>query len=190
MAVYFTKSLAKEKMKLIKRPFYLESLINVKDIPDIKMFLTDCDGCLTDGGMYYSEKGDELKKFNTRDGMGFKILREQGIITGIITSEKVELNRRRAEKLKLDILEEGCTNKLEVVIRICNDYKVDLKNVCYIGDDVNDIELLKAVGYSCSPVDANQIVKDSVDYVANKSGGAGVIREVADLIFASKNQIM
>ena len=62
-------------------------------IPEIKMFLTDCDGCLTDGGMYYSEKGDELKKFNTRDGMGFKCLREQGVITGIVTSENVNLNR-------------------------------------------------------------------------------------------------
>lgn len=65
------------------------------------MFLTDCDGCLTDGGMYYSESGDEMKKFNTRDGMGFKLLRDKGIITGIITSENVELNKRRAESLNL-----------------------------------------------------------------------------------------
>ena len=81
----------------------------------IKMLLTDCDGCLTDGGMYYSEKGDELKKFNTRDGVGFSLLREQGIITGMITSENVSLNRHRAEKLKLDILEMGCNDKVEAL---------------------------------------------------------------------------
>ena len=89
------------------------------EMPEIKMLLTDCDGCLTDAGMYYSEKGDELKKFNTRDGMGFKLLRERGIITGIVTSETVELNRRRAAKLKLDILEEGCQDKLSAVKRYC-----------------------------------------------------------------------
>lgn len=81
---------------------------NSGKILDIKMLLTDCDGCLTDAGMYYSEQGDEMKKFNARDGMGFKILREAGIVTGMITSENVELNRRRAEKLKLDIFVPGC----------------------------------------------------------------------------------
>ena len=70
---------------------------------EIKMFLADCDGCLTDGGMYYSEKGDELKKFNTKDGLGFRLLHEKGIVTGVITGENVELNRRRCEKLHLDI---------------------------------------------------------------------------------------
>lgn len=81
-------------------------IVAEKKIPEIKMFLTDCDGCLTDAGMYYSEHGDELKKFNTRDGMAFAILRSKGIITGIVTSENVDLNRRRAEKLKLDVLKQ------------------------------------------------------------------------------------
>ena len=117
------------------------------EIPEIKIFLTDCDGCLTDGGMYYSEKGDELKKFNTRDGMGFALLRERGVVTGIITSENVDLNRRRAEKLKLDILESGCKDKLTTIKRICDERGIGLANVCYIGDDINDIETIKAVGY-------------------------------------------
>lgn len=152
------------------------------EIPEIKIFLTDCDGCLTDGGMYYSEKGDELKKFNTRDGMGFALLRERGIITGIITSENVDLNRRRSEKLKLDILESGCRDKLKSLRRICNERGISLSNVCYIGDDINDIETIKAVGYGCCPADAMQEVKKAADYVTNAIGGTGVIREVVEKV--------
>ena len=148
------------------------------EVPEIKMFLTDCDGCLTDGGMYYSEHGDELKKFNTRDGMGFSLLRQRGIVTGIITSESVDLNRRRAEKLKLDILEAGCKDKLGTIKRICEERGIDMANVCYIGDDINDIEAIKAVGYGCCPADAMPDVKAVADYVTAAKGGEGVIREV------------
>lgn len=156
-------------------------------IPEIKMFLTDCDGCLTDGGMYYSEKGDELKKFNTRDGMGFKLLREKGIITGIITSENVDLNRRRAKKLKLDILEEGCTDKVAAVKRICEERGIDIKNVCYIGDDINDVDIMRIVGFGCAPADAVPQAKAVARYVSKVRGGEGVIREVIGVILNGKN---
>lgn len=148
----------------------------------VKMFLTDCDGCLTDGGMYYSEHGDELKKFNTKDGMGFSILREKGIVTGIITGETVELNRRRAEKLKLDILETGCKDKAAVVKNLCKKYDVSLENVVYIGDDINDLEVMKIVGYGCCPADAMSQVKEVAKYITKAKGGEGVIREVVNYI--------
>lgn len=151
-------------------------------IPEIKMFLSDCDGCLTDGGMYYSEKGDELKKFNTRDGMGFSFLRERGIITGVVTGEDVELNRRRAEKLKLDIIEMGCKNKLQAILKVCNDYNIVLENVCYVGDDINDIEAIQAVGYGCCPADAVPEVKSVAQYITRAKGGDGVIREIVNKI--------
>jgi len=153
-------------------------MLDTDSIPEIKLFLTDCDGCLTDGGMYYSENGDELKKFNTRDGMGFRLLREKGIITGIITSESVDLNRRRAEKLKLDILEAGCKDKVLAVKRICEERGIDLKNVCYVGDDINDVELLKIVGFGCAPADAMAEAKEAARFITNAKGGEGVIREV------------
>lgn len=156
--------------------------IQENTVPEIKMFLTDCDGCLTDGGMYYSEKGDELKKFNTRDGMGFALLSEKGIITGIITSENVELNRRRAEKLKLDILEAGCGDKLAAVRKYCERYGINMKNVAYIGDDINDLDVIKAVGLGCCPADAIQPVKAAAKIVTDAHGGEGVIREVAEII--------
>lgn len=152
-------------------------------IPEIKMFLSDCDGCLTDGGMYYSEKGDELKKFHTRDGMGFALLKGKGIITGIITSENVDLNRRRAEKLKLDILEAGCQNKAEAIERLCRQYHILPENVCYIGDDLNDVQSLKMVGFGCCPSDARIEAKEAAKYVAAAKGGEGVIREVVDMLF-------
>lgn len=154
-----------------------------KAFPEIKMFLTDCDGCLTDGGMYYSENGDELKKFNTRDGMAFKMLREKGIITGIVTSENVDLNRRRAEKLKLDILEVSCMDKAGVVKKLCQKYNIDLKNVAYVGDDINDLEALKMVGLGCCPADAIQEVRKYAQFVTKAKGGEGVIREITDLLF-------
>ncbi len=152
------------------------------EIPEIKMFLTDCDGCLTDGGMYYSEQGDELKKFNTRDGMGFALLREKGIVTGIITSESVDLNRRRAEKLRLDILESGCKDKAAAIRRICEEHSIDLQNVCYIGDDINDVEAINLVGFGCAPADAMPDVRSAADYVTQVKGGEGVIREVVEKI--------
>ncbi len=148
----------------------------------IKMLLTDCDGCLTDGGMYYSEKGDELKKFNTRDGMAFAMLREHGIITGIITSENVELNRRRAEKLKLDELHMGVKDKLAVVQELAEKYDISLDEIAYIGDDVNDLPVIKAVGFSCCPKDAVGEVKKAADHVSEVCGGHGVIREAAEMI--------
>lgn len=176
----------------------VEALMKKKDnhiskstIPEIRLFLSDCDGCLTDGGMYYSEQGDELKKFNTRDGMGFALLRKQGIITGIVTGEDVDLNRRRAEKLKLDILEMGCKDKAGAINRICQEYGISPENAAYIGDDINDIDALKIVGFGCCPSDAAPQVREVAKYVTKADGGKGVIREVAEMILSKtlqKNQ--
>ena len=154
-------------------------------IPEIKLFLTDCDGCLTDGGMYYSENGDELKKFNTRDGMGFALLKKQGILTGIITGENVELNRRRAGKLNLDFLEQGCIDKITAVTRICEECGIDLRNVAYVGDDMNDLDLIKSVGFGCCPSDAVEQVKNVAKYVTKTKGGGGVIREIVDFLLSN-----
>jgi N-acylneuraminate cytidylyltransferase len=155
-------------------------LDNLQEKPEIKMFLTDCDGCLTDGGMYYSEYGDELKKFNTRDGMGFRELRTRGIITGIITGENVELNRKRAQKLQLNELIAGCDDKVDAVKKLCEKYEISLENVVYVGDDINDVDVMKLVGLGCCPIDAMPQVKDVVKYIAKAKGGEGVIREIVD----------
>lgn len=153
----------------------------------IKMFLTDCDGCLTDGGMYYSEQGDELKKFSTLDGLGFRLLREKGIICGIVTGENTKLVQRRAEKLKLDVLEMGVMDKLAVVEALCEKYRISLEEVAYVGDDINDSEVLKAVGFSASVPDAIASVAENVDYVTKRQGGSGAVREVIDYLLSQEN---
>jgi N-acylneuraminate cytidylyltransferase len=152
------------------------------DWSDIKMVLSDCDGCLTDGGMYYGEFGDELKKFNTRDGVGFSMLRARGIVTGIITSESMELNRRRATKMNLDVVEMGSFDKVETVGRVCRERGIALRNVAYVGDDVNDVELLKLVGLGFCPADAVKAAKEASGLVARACGGQGVIRELAEML--------
>lgn len=151
-------------------------------MPDIKMFLTDSDGCLTDGGMYYSENGDELKKFNTKDGMAFRLLKEKGIITGIITGEDRELVKRRAEKLKMDICEMGVNDKLACIMKLCKKYNISLENVAYVGDDINDIDVIREVGLGCCVNDAQRSVKDVAKYVSNVCGGKGAIRDIVDMI--------
>ena len=152
---------------------------------NIKLFLSDVDGTLTDGGMYYSESGDELKKFNTRDGMGFQLLREKGIKTGIITSENTIIVENRAKKLKIDFLVQGKRNggKLEAVRQICNEMGITLKEVAYIGDDINDIELLSEVGVAACPADACAEVKAALGIeIMTRKGGEGCVREVVDKI--------
>lgn len=111
----------------------------------IKLFITDCDGCLTDGGMYYDELGNEWKKFNAKDGMGFKILRQNNILTGIITGENTHIVERRAEKLKLDELYQGVTNKSEILDKMVEKYNLSYEEVAYVGDDINDIAVLEKV---------------------------------------------
>ena len=152
--------------------------------PSIKLFVTDIDGTLTDGGMYYSENGDELKKFNTRDGMGLGMLREAGIKTAIVTSEDRELNRRRAEKLKVDFLVQGKREggKVAAVIEIVNKLGISMREVAYIGDDVNCIELLSSVGFAACPADACAKVKEIPGIaVMIKNGGEGCVREFCEL---------
>lgn len=151
--------------------------------PEIKLFLTDCDGVLTDGGMYYAADGTESKKFNTKDGMAFELLRKAGIKTGIITSEETEIVRNRAKKIKADELFMGVKDKLSVVKGLCQKYNITLKNVAYIGDDINDAAVLSAVGLAACPADAqNEIKKIQEIHILNRTGGQGCVREFAKLM--------
>ncbi len=156
------------------------------DTKKIKLFLCDVDGTLTDGGMYYSENGDELKKFNTRDGVALAMLREKGIKTGIITSEDTQIVSRRAAKLKVDYLIQGKRDggKLAAAQEICNEMGVTLQEVAYVGDDLNCVELLSAVGFAACPADASEQVKQIPDiHILSKKGGDGVVREVVEKYF-------
>lgn len=148
--------------------------------PKIKLFLSDVDGTLTDGGMYYSETGDELKKFNTRDGMGFQMLHEAGIKTGIITSENTQIVANRAKKLKIDFLIQGKRDggKLVATKQICQQLNITLEEVAYIGDDRNCHDLLSEVGTKACPSDADSSIKNiNGIQIMSKAGGEGCVRE-------------
>ena len=152
---------------------------------NIKLFLTDVDGVLTDAGMYYSEAGDELKKFNTHDGMGLQLIREKGIKTGIITSENTKMVERRFNKLKLDYLYQGKREggKLASVKEICEKEGISLAEVAYIGDDVNCFELLSNVGLAACPSNALTAIKNIPGIIQmNKKGGEGCVREFIEII--------
>lgn len=151
----------------------------------IRLFATDVDGVLTDAGMYYSETGDELKKFNTRDGMGIKLLQRAGLVTAIVTQERTKLVARRAEKLAIPELHQGVMDKLAVIQEMAVRHGVSLDQVAYMGDDVNDLAALKAVGFSAAPADGLSEVLAAVDYVCRNKGGEGAVREVVEMILSA-----
>jgi N-acylneuraminate cytidylyltransferase len=158
----------------------------------IKLFLSDVDGVLTDGGMYYGENGNELKKFNTRDGMAFELLRNKGIKTGIITSEITKIVENRAKKMKVDYIYQGKfkEGKLAAAKEICEKEGISLSEVAYIGDDINCYELLSKVGYSACPSDAVDEIKNIPDIlILNTKGGEGVIREYVNLLNINDSNI-
>lgn len=137
---------------------------------------------LTDAGMYYTEAGDELKKFNTRDGMGIKLLQKAGLVTAIVTQENTKLVARRATKLAIPELHQGVLDKLTCLREMVARHGLTLQQVAYIGDDINDLAALKAVGLSAAPADAMPGIARSVCYVCKKRGGEGAVRELAELI--------
>ena len=157
----------------------------------IKLFLSDVDGTLTDAGMYYGENGEEFKKFNTHDGKGFELLRKAGIKTGIITSENTKIVANRAKKLKVDFLYQGLEHKgkLDVAKEICKELNISLDEVAYIGDDINCKELLSSVGIAACPLNALEEIKNIPNIIKlSKSGGDGAVREIIEMIIKIKGK--
>jgi N-acylneuraminate cytidylyltransferase len=158
-------------------------------VDDIRLFLTDVDGTLTDGGMYYGSDGTEFKKFNTRDGMGLQLLQRTGVKVGIVTSENTPINVNRARKLGLDFLKQSARDggKLAAVNEICDEFGITLKQVAYVGDDVNCYDLLAAVGWAACPADACSKVRNIPGiHVLERRGGDACVREWIDMILANQ----
>jgi len=152
---------------------------SAKNYGQIKLFLSDVDGVLTDAGMYYSENGDELKKFSTYDGMGFQLIQKLGIKVGILTKEDRKLNRARAKKLKLDFDFHGIDNKLSRLDELLKELGLNYSQVAYVGDDINDLEVLGKVAFAFCPSSAvPEVLNLENIHVLKASGGQGAIREV------------
>jgi YrbI family 3-deoxy-D-manno-octulosonate 8-phosphate phosphatase len=163
-----------------------EKNISLKEkLEKIKLVITDNDGVLTDTGVYYSEKGEELKRFSIRDGMGVERLRKYaGIETIIITGEKSGSVKSRAKKLGIKEFYLGVDNKLELFDEILERNKVGAVNIAFIGDDVNDLKLMEKVGFKATPADGTIFIKKIADYICENKSGNGAFREVAELIIS------
>lgn len=154
----------------------------IKKCKKIKIILTDVDCVLTDGGMYYTEKGDVMKKFHTRDGMGVTLLKKNNLLTIIVTKEKTKFVKMWAKKMNVEKLYDGIQNKEILLDEILKKFEVKKDQIAYIGDDVNDINLLKLVGLSATPFDGIKEIRKFSDYICKSKGGEGAFRDLADLI--------
>ncbi len=148
----------------------------------IKLVITDVDGVLTDGGMYYSKDGEIMKKFNTKDGMGVEILHKALINTIFLTGENSTIVKKRAKKVNADACYVNIKEKEKIFTDICKKFNVKPSNVAYIGDDVNDLKIMKIVGLTACPADAQKEIKLISDVHCKNDGGRGVFREFAEFI--------
>lgn len=147
-----------------------------------KLILTDIDGVWTDGGMYYDGTNVELKKFHTYDSAGVLFAHHLGIPVGILTGENSQIVHRRADKLKIDYCYLDCKDKVAVATDLCDKLGITMNDVAYIGDDLNDIKLLKLVGWAGVPSSAPGYVKNLANVPLIKGGGEGVFREFVELL--------
>lgn len=155
---------------------------------NIKLIITDIDGVWTDGGMYYDKKGNELKKFNTSDSAGVAFLKAIKLPVAIITGEDTEIVKHRAEKLKIEYLFIAKRNKLKTATELVNRLGISLREVAFLGDDINDIPLLKEAGLSAVPANAKPYVKRHAGWVLKSNGGDGAFREFVERILR-KNKL-
>ena len=145
---------------------------------DIKFLGLDVDGTLTDGGMYYTESGEEFKRFDTKDGRGIIELQKHGVQVGLLSSGfKTKIIEGRAKTLGLEKFYVGTDPKFDILKNWCQELNLDMKEIAYVGDDINDRDIINAVGFTACPADAMSSIKDIVDVVLTKNGGYGCVRE-------------
>lgn len=154
-----------------------------------KLVITDIDGVWTDGGMYYDQTGNEWKRFNTSDSAGVLFLRALGIPVAIITGENTQIVARRAAKLKIEHVFQGVHDKLQVASDLASSLSLHLSEVAYIGDDIGDVQLLKASGISASPANAPEYISRHVHFITQKRGGEGAFREFVETILRENGKL-
>jgi 3-deoxy-D-manno-octulosonate 8-phosphate phosphatase (KDO 8-P phosphatase) len=173
---------AREKTRA---PTEEERLLLAKAEP-IRLLLLDVDGVLTDGRLYYSDEGVESKTFNTKDGLGIRLVQQAEVSTGIITARQSRLVARRAEELGMAHIRQGAGNKLDEFKAVLSETGLKPYQVCYMGDDLIDLSLLTRVGLAACPVDAVEGVKEVCHFISRYPGGGGAVRETCDLIVQAK----
>lgn len=157
-------------------------------IKKIKVLICDVDGVLTDGRIIMGNSGDEIKNFDVLDGFGMVLLKRAGLKTIIITANRSRLVLRRAKILGVFKTYQNCFNKLEAFNKILGTFKFKPEEICYIGDDLIDIPVMKRVGFAAAVPNAAEETKECAHYVTRKSGGHGAVREISDLILKTQGK--
>ena len=157
-------------------------------VDKIQLVILDVDGVLTDGSLILGEQGKEYKNFHVHDGLGIKLLQEAGIKVGFLTSRKSKPVVTRAKELGIDLLYQGAADKLELIYEIVNETNIKMDAICYMGDDLPDLPVLKNVGFSVTVPDAPDEIKKNTDCVTERSGGRGAVRELAELILKTQGK--
>ncbi len=161
-------------------------MVNLKNIiQKLKLVIFDVDGVFTNGAVYLSQDGVESMKFSRIDGRGIRLLREKGLKTAVITSEDTPIVDNRMTKLRIDDIFIGIDNKITIYNELKKKYNLEDENICYLGDDTNDLAILRIVGLSCCPKNAQNIVKQNSKYLSEYKGGKGFVRDVCNLIIES-----
>ena len=154
----------------------------------VRLLVFDCDGVLTDGGLYYGERGDEAKRFDVRDGQGIVSLHAAGLSTALVTKRSSSVVTRRARELGIGDVHQNAGDKRAAVEAILARHGCPPARACYIGDDVGDLPAMRAVGMAVAVADAVDAVKRAAIWVTRRGGGRGAVREVCDLILAARGR--
>ena len=153
----------------------------------IELIVIDVDGTKTDGKIYYSNEGDEIKAFNIKDGLMIKSWNDLGKKSAIITGRVSKIVDRRAKELHITYVKQGIRNKAEMLKQIVDELGIDFSNVAVIGDDMNDLSMMKLVKKTFAPVDANPYIYDYVEYPLTKKGGEGAVAEMIEILLKEEN---
>lgn len=154
-----------------------------------KLIVSDIDGVWTDGSMYYDNQNNELKRFCTYDGAGVRLAQQAGIPVAVITGEKTQIVRRRAEKLKVSYVFQGISDKVCCLRGLLDKLSLNMENVAYIGDDLNDYNVMSLVGLSACPSNAHYMIKRIANWELTLKGGEGVFREFVERIFRENKSL-
>lgn len=159
-----------------------------KRIRKIKLLILDVDGVMTDGRIIYDSEGRDLKCFDVQDGLGLRLLMSAGIKTMLITSRRSKTIQRRARDLGIEDFYEGIQTKTEVLLEILEKHKVSVEEICYVGDDLVDLGMMKRVGFPVAVTNACDEIKEAARYITRKTGGRGAVREVVELILRTQGR--
>jgi len=151
-------------------------------VGSLRLLLLDVDGVLTDGGIYYTERDEEIKRFDIKDGMGIDLLKRAGIEVGILTGRTSKIVERRAHELGMKVLKQGFYDKSAGFEEILKEQSLAESEIAYMGDDILDLAVMRRVAFRVCPADAVAEVRAEAHYVCEHSGGHGAVREAADLI--------